>query len=208
MHVPDHFKEDDRDKLHEYIRDYSFGLLIVADDDGIDANHIPFYLIAEEGESLGVLQCHVARSNPVWRRLQDGARVLAVFKGPDAYIPPSWYATKFETGKVVPTWNYLAVHAQGHAQVIQDFTWLEEHLRQLIDQYESGSEVSWSMDNAPAEYTERLMQAIVGVEITIESLTGQLKASQNQPERNRLGVKAGLEDRDGPQDHAMAKLIS
>lgn len=207
MHVPDHFKEDDRERLHQYIRDYGFGLLVVADDDGIEANHIPFHLIAEKDASLGILQCHLARSNPVWRRLQGGASVLAVFKGPDAYISPSWYATKAETGQVVPTWNYLAVHAQGNARLIEDPTWLKQHLNQLIDQHEFGRNEPWSMDDAPADYTERLMQGIVGVEITIESLTGKLKASQNQPERNRVGVKAGLEASQDAQDIAMAKLI-
>lgn len=208
MHVPEHFKEDDKDKLHQYIRDYGFGLLIVADDNGIEANHLPFYLIVEQDGSRGFLQCHVARNNPVWRRLQDGAQVLAVFKGPDAYISPSWYATKAETGQVVPTWNYLAVHVQGNARIIEDPTWLKQHLHQLIDQHEFGRNKPWSMDDAPADYTERLMRGIVGVEIMIESLTGKLKASQNQPERNRVGVKAGLEASQDAQNLAMSKFIN
>lgn len=208
MYVPDHFKEDDQEKLHRYIRDYAFGLLVVADNDGIEANHLPFYLITKADDSPDVLQCHLARSNPVWRRLQNGAEVLAVFKGPDAYISPSLYATKAETGQVVPTWNYLAVHAQGQAQIIQDPAWLKQHLHQLIDQHESGREEPWSMDDAPADYTAHLMQAIVGVEITITSLTGKLKASQNQPERNKPGVKAGLEVSQDVRDLAMAKLIN
>lgn len=207
MYVPEHFKEDDINKLHQYIRDYSFGLLVVADNDGIEANHIPFHLIAEAAGSLGMLQCHLARSNPVWRRLLDGAGVLVVFKGPDAYISPSWYATKAETGQVVPTWNYLAVHIQGQAKIIQDPTWLKQHLNQLIDQHESDRNPSWSMADAPANYTDRLMQSIVGVEIRIESMTGKLKASQNQPERNKVGVKAGLEASQNAEDQAMAKLI-
>lgn len=208
MHVPEHFKVDDKDKLHQYIRDYGFGLLVVANDDGIEANHIPFYLIAEQDGSLGVLQCHLARNNPVWRRLQGGTPVLAVFKGPDAYISPSWYATKPETGQVVPTWNYLAVHVQGNARIIEDPAWLKQHLHHLIDQHEFGRNEPWSMDDAPADYTERLMQGIVGVEIKIASLTGKLKASQNQPERNRVGVKAGLEASQEAQNLAMSKFIN
>ncbi len=208
MYVPDHFKEADRDKLHQYIRDYSFGLLIIADDEGIEANHLPFHLVTKAGDSPDILQCHLARSNPVWRRLQDGAGVLVVFTGPDAYISPSWYATKAETGQVVPTWNYLAVHAQGQAQMIQDPIWLKQHLHKLIDQHESVRDEPWSMDDAPADYTDRLMQAIVGIEITITSLTGKLKASQNQPERNRAGVKAGLEASQDTQAIAMSKLIN
>lgn len=208
MYVPNHFREDDIGKLQQYIRDYGFGLLVVADDDGIEANHVPFHLSSEEGGTLGHLQCHLARSNPVWQRMQDGARVLTVFQGPDAYVSPSWYPTKAETGRVVPTWNYLAVHAQGSARIIQDSSWLKHHLHQLTNQHESQMVTPWSVDDAPSDFTERLVQAIVGVEIEIETLTGKLKASQNQPERNRVGVKAGLEIEEEAQNRAMARFIS
>ncbi|TVV43175.1 FMN-binding negative transcriptional regulator [Thalassolituus sp. C2-1] len=208
MYVPNHFKEDDIGKLQQYIRDYGFGLLIVADDCGIEANHVPFHLSSEDDGSLGQLQCHLARSNPVWQRLQDGARVLAVFQGPDAYVSPSWYETKVETGRVVPTWNYLAVHVEGSARIIEDSTWLKHHLHRLTDQHESSMSNPWSVDDAPVEFTERLVKAIVGVEIKIKTLTGKLKASQNQTEKNRAGVKVGLEARDGANNRAMAKFIS
>ena len=208
MYVPNHFKEEDREKLQQYIRDYGFGLLVIADDEGIEANHVPFYLSSGENDSLGYLQCHLARSNPVWQRMQGGARVLAVFQGPDAYVSPSWYPTKAETGRVVPTWNYLAVHARGSAQIIQDSSWLKHHLHQLTDQHESQMVAPWSVDDAPTDFNERLVEAVVGVEIKIETLTGKLKASQNQPERNRTGVKAALETGEGAQNRAMAKYIS
>ncbi|MDI9243596.1 FMN-binding negative transcriptional regulator [Marinobacter sp. CHS3-4] len=208
MYIPNHFKEDDQDKLQQYIRDYSFGMLIIADDEGVEANHVPFHLSSGANGSLGNLQCHLARSNPVWQRMQDGARVLAVFKGPDAYVSPSWYPTKAETGRVVPTWNYLAVHAEGSAQIIQDSSWLKHHLHQLTEQHESQMAAPWSVDDAPGDFTDRLVQAIVGVEIKIEALTGKLKASQNQPEKNRIGVKAGLETGEGTQNRAMAQFIS
>lgn len=207
MYVPSHFREDDIGTLQQYIRDYGFGLLVVADDDGIEANHVPFHLSAEEDGSPGHLQCHLARSNPAWQRLRGGARVLAVFQGPDAYVSPSWYETKAETGRVVPTWNYLAVHAEGSARVIEDPTWLKRHLHQLTDQHESGMSTPWSVDDAPTEFTERLVQAIVGVEIRIDSLTGKLKASQNQPERNRAGVKTGLEAAEAAPNGGMSRFI-
>lgn len=207
MYTPNHFKEDDHHKLQQYIRDYSLGLLVVADEGGIEANHLPFHLNPEEG-SFGYLQCHLARSNPVWQRLRDGARVLVVFQGPNAYVSPSWYPTKAETGRVVPTWNYLAVHVEGTVRVIEDPSWLKRHLHQLTDQHEAGMAVPWSVDDAPADFTARLLDAIVGVEIRIETLTGKLKASQNQPERNRIGVKAGLEAGEGPDAKAMAQFIS
>lgn len=208
MYVPKHFEEDDRCRLQQYIREYGFGILIVAGDNGIEANHVPFQLCPGEGESLGYLHCHLARNNLVWQRMQSGAQVLAVFQGPNAYVSPSWYPSKAETGRVVPTWNYLAVHAQGSARTVQDPAWLKRHLRQLTDQHESGRESPWSIDDAPTDFTDKLMNAIVGVEIKIETLTGKLKASQNQPERNRAGVKAGLEATEGGRGHDMASLIS
>ncbi|MFP1682160.1 FMN-binding negative transcriptional regulator [Alloalcanivorax sp. C16-1] len=208
MYVPSHFKEADVDKLQQYIRDYGFGLLVIADEHGIEANHVPFHMSTEREGTLGRLQCHLARNNPVWQRLRGGARVLAVFQGPDAYISPSWYETKAETGRVVPTWNYLAVHAEGCARVIEDPDWLRLHLHRLTDKHEAGMASPWSVDDAPAEFTERLSQAIVGVEIEIETLTGKLKASQNQPEKNRASVKAALEAGEGADSRAMARFIS
>ena len=207
MYVPNHFKEDDQETLQQYIRDYSFGLLVVADNEGIEANHVPLHLSGTEEGALGHLQCHLARNNPVWQRMRDGARVLVIFQGPDAYISPSWYPTKLETGRAVPTWNYLAVHVQGSARIVEDQAWLKHHLHQLPDQHESQMAAPWSLDDAPTDFTESLMRAIVGVEIQIETLTGKLKASQNQPERNRAGVKAGLESGEGGQNSAMARLI-
>jgi len=207
MYVPNHFKADDPNKLLDYIRHHGFGLLIIADEDGIEANHVPFCLDSSGDASIGTLQCHLARNNPAWKRLQSGARVLAVFQGPDAYVSPSWYPSKAETGRVVPTWNYLAVHAEGSARIVHKSAWLNQHLRRLTDQHESRRIAPWSVDDAPADFTEQLVQAIVGIEIEIETLTGKVKASQNQPERNRKGVKAGLESEEGESSHAMAKLM-
>ena len=206
MLVPSHFREDNQDKLQQYIKQYSFGVLVVADHEGIDANHLPFHFSSSEEHPLGTLKCHVARVNPVWQRIKNGATVLAIFQGPDAYVSPSWYATKAETGRVVPTWNYLAVHAQGKGSVFQEHAWLKEHLHQLTDLHESGRENRWSVDDAPSEFTDRLVKAIVGIEIQIETLTGQVKASQNHPERNRSGVKTGLAD-GSASDSAMSEFI-
>jgi transcriptional regulator len=202
MYVPQHFSESDTRTLQQTIRDYGLGLLIVADSAGIDANHVPFYLCCDQGNELGTLQCHVARSNPVWQRLLVGASALVVFQGPDAYVSPSWYPSKAENGRAVPTWNYLAVHAEGSVRVIEDAAWLKQHVRNLTDHHESGRPKPRSVDDAPTDYTERMIQAVVGLEISIQTLTGKLKASQNQPERNKAGVIAGL-----GAEHPMAKLI-
>jgi transcriptional regulator len=207
MLVPSHFREENQEKIQQYIEEYSFGVLVVADDDGIDANHLPFHFSASEERPLGTLRCHVARVNPVWRRIQNGASILAIFQGPDAYVSPSWYETKAETGRVVPTWNYLAVHAQGKGSIFQDYAWLKEHLQQLTDLHESGRENPWAVDDAPSEFTSRLVKAIVGIEIRIVNLTGQVKASQNHPERNRTGVKAGLAN-GAASEVAMSEFIS
>lgn len=191
MYVPNHFKQDDAASLLQSIRQYGFGLLIVADEHGIEANHVPLHLTEAEG-CIGMLQCHLARGNPVWQRMEQGARVLVVFQGPDAYVSPSLYPSKAEDGRVVPTWNYLAVHVEGSARVVHDGEWLGRHLRALTNQHESGRADPWSVDDAPRDYTDKLIRGIVGVEITIDTLTGKLKASQNQPEVNRAGVKVGL----------------
>lgn len=207
MYVPNHFKEENIDKLHQYIRDFNFGLLVIADEKGIEANHIPFVLGVEKDNPLGRVECHVARNNSVWRRLQEGARVLAVFQGPNAYVSPSWYPTKAETGLVVPTWNYLAIHVEGKAQVIDDSAWLKQHLRQLTGQHEGNRDEPWSVDDAPTDFTNRLMQAIIGIEIKIENITGKLKASQNQPLQNREGVKAGLKAEEDKARRSMSDFI-
>jgi transcriptional regulator len=207
MLIPSQFREENQEKLQQYIKEYSFGVLVVADSQGIDANHVPFHFSATEEQPLGTLRCHVARVNPVWQRIENGASVLAIFQGPDAYVSPSWYKTKAETGRVVPTWNYLAVHAQGQSFIFQDHAWLKDHLHQLTDLHESGRETPWSVDDAPSEFTSRLVQAIVGIEIQIESLAGQVKASQNHPERNRIGVKAGLAGGTASQS-AMSEFVS
>lgn len=207
MYIPNHFKEENIGKLKEYIHRYSFGTLIISDDRGIEANHLPFCLHTPTGGSLGTLQCHIARKNSLWQRIGNGAPVLAIFQGPNAYISPSWYPSKAETGRVVPTWNYLAVHAHGHARTIQDEQWLKQHLNNLTDHNETGREQPWSVDDAPADYTSGLMRAIVGIEITIETLSGKLKASQNQTETNRAGVKAGLSGESDGNAIAMSKLV-
>lgn len=206
MLVPSHFKEENQETLQQYIKQYSFGVLVVADRDGIDANHLPFHFSASEEHPLGTLRCHVARVNPVWQRIENGASVLAIFQGPDAYVSPSWYETKAETGRVVPTWNYVAVHAQGKGTIFQDHVWLKTHLHQLTDFHELSRENPWSVEDAPSDFTGRLVNAIVGIEIRIDALTGQVKASQNHPARNRAGVKAGLAQ-GSERESAMSEFI-
>jgi len=203
MYQPEHFKEHDTAVLHRLIQETGMGVLIMADEAGIEANHIPFYLDTGAGNAMGVLQCHVARANPVWQRLEKSKRVLVVFQGPDAYVSPSWYASKAETGRVVPTWNYLAVHVEGEARIVQDEAWLRHQLHHMTDQQEAGQKEPWSVSDAPEDFTDRMIQAIVGIEIVIDRISGKRKASQNQSQANRSGVRNGLE----AGNSAMAKWI-
>lgn len=207
MYVPEHFAEPDSQQLQALIRENGFGTLIVAGDSGIEANHLPFFLNSRDAPGLGTLECHLARNNPAWRQIEAGASTLAVFQGPHAYISPTWYPSKAETGRVVPTWNYLAVHVGGRARVIHEPEWLLAHLHNLTDHHESGRETPWSVADAPREFIQRLVDAIVGVEIEIGTLVGKRKASQNQSAKNRRGVVSGLNQEDTAGARAMAKLI-
>jgi transcriptional regulator len=193
MYVPDHFREDRPDVLQDAIRRIGFATLVTT---GMEANHLPMLL------QDGMLRGHVARANPVWKA-GDGAG-LAIFLGPHAYVSPSWYPSKAETGKAVPTWNYLTVHARGHIRWIQDAAWLHTHVAGLSDTHETGRAEPWAVTDAPAAYIDSLVRAIVGFEITIESLEGKWKLSQNRSAVDQGGVRDGLQ-RDGHAD--MARLM-
>jgi len=145
-----------------------------------------------------VLTGHVAGANPIWNDLASEVEVLAVFQGLNAYISPSWYATKQETGKVVPTWNYAAVHAYGTLCIIDDAVWLRAQLEMLTADHEAGFAEPWAVSDAPADFTEKLIEAVVGIEISITRLEGKWKVSQNQPPRNRAGVVQGLKENGQP----------
>jgi transcriptional regulator len=206
MYLPSHFEEAHVDVLHSLIRSRPLATLITMTTEGVEANHIPLQLDAGTGE-FGTLCGHVARANRFWHEHPAGAPVLAIFHGPDSYISPSWYASKKTHGKVVPTWNYAVVHARARLRVIDDPAWLLRHLAALTDANEAGFPAPWAVADAPREFTERLLTAIVGIELTITALTGKWKASQNQPEGNRAGVVAGLRERGDASASAMAALV-
>lgn len=207
MYTPSHFKLEQRSQLHHHIRQHNFGALVVADHQGIEANHLPFFLNAGTDDQPDRLECHVARPNPLWQRLKATPQVLCIFQGPHAYISPSWYPSKAEDGRVVPTWNYLAIHAQGRARVIRDPNWLEQHLNHLTDHQEAGREPPWAVDDTPPEFKRRMLEGAVGIEIEITALTGKLKASQNQSAMNRRAVRRALANDGTVEGAAMAALI-
>jgi transcriptional regulator len=208
MYQPPHFVETDCDRLHSLIEAYPLGLLVSNGADGPLANPLPFLLDREIGR-FGRLRAHLSRANPQWRSLADDpkAQVLVVFQGVDTYVTPSWYATKRETGKVVPTWNYAIVQARGAARVIDDRDWLAGQIAQLTATHEAGRAEPWKVSDAPDAFVEAQIRGIVGIEIEIADLQGKWKVSQNRPMADRVGVAQGLESSEGFDEAGMARLV-
>ena len=207
MYTPKHFEEPRIEVMHELMRARPLATLVTLASNGLEANHIPLHLV-DTPVPFGTLRGHVARANPVWSDFAKDVEVLAIFHGPDSYITPSWYATKQETGKVVPTWNYAVVHAYGTLRVIDDAAWVRAQLEALTAHNEAGFALPWSVSDAPREYTEKLLEAIVGFEIVITRLTGKWKVSQNQPAQNQASIIEGLNNSDQHDAVAMAALVA
>lgn len=207
MYLPRHFEETRTGVLHQLIAARPLATLVTLSSRGLEANAIPLRL-RHDGSAFGTLVGHVAHSNPLWRDVDASVHALAVFHGPQAYVTPSWYATKRETGKVVPTWNYVEVQARGPLRTVDDPAWLCAMLHELTAQQESARAEPWSMDDAPRDYVDGLLRAIVGIEIPIVQLAGKWKVSQNQPEANRAGVIAGLAAGGDTDGMALAGLVA
>ncbi|MFW6077337.1 MAG: FMN-binding negative transcriptional regulator [Hyphomicrobiales bacterium] len=203
MYQPPHFREDRIEVQHELIRRHPLALLVTAGPGGLMANQIPFLIYPDESD-LGTLRAHLARGNPQWRELSQVEDCLAVFQGPQGYVTPSWYATKQEAGKVVPTWNYVTVHAWGPPRVIEDAAWLRRQLDDLTASQEHRRAPPWAVGDAPEPFIAGQMKGIVGVEIPVARIEGKWKVSQNRPEADRAGVVSGLADEG---DAAMAALV-
>jgi transcriptional regulator len=207
MYQPPHFRKEDLEAQHALIRAHPFGLLVSLGPNGLVADPLPFVLDAD-ASPRGTLRGHLARANPHWRDL-DGARdSLVVFQGVDHYITPSWYETKRETGKVVPTWNYVMVQAYGTVRVIEDRDWLASQITELTRRNEARRPAPWAVTDAPAAFVESQIKGIVGLEIVISRLEGKWKLSQNRPERDRQGVIEGLSATDDEASTEMAALVA
>jgi transcriptional regulator len=191
MYVPAHFKEDRIPVLHEAIRKYGFGTLVTSSEQELEASHLPM-LLDSEPAPLGTVLGHVARANPQWQRVKPGFQALAIFLGPNAYITPSWYPAKQQHGKVVPTWNYLAIHAYGTISFFDDPAELRDHVGKLTDTHEAARDAPWAVSDAPADYVEKMLGGIVGFRLRIAKLEGKWKMSQNRPEQDINGVREGL----------------
>lgn len=207
MYQPAAFREARMDVMHGLIRAHPLAVLVTHAEGGLlEANHLPL-LIDALPSPHGTLRGHVARANPLWRQKHDGD-ALAVFQGPQVYVTPSWYPEKQATGKVVPTWNYAVVHARGPLIIHDDREWLRDLVSRLTDRQEAGMPQPWAITDAPADYIERMLGAIVGIEIPVAHIEGKWKVSQNRNDADRAGVAEGLAQRPDPQAQHMAGLVA
>jgi transcriptional regulator len=206
MYQPRHFAPPDAAGARALVRAHPLATLVWTDAGGaLAADPVPMLLL-DDGGPQGRLLAHVARANPLWQQAA-GRPVLAQFMGPQAYVSPGWYPGKAVDGKVVPTWNYALVQAHGLLQVHDDAAWLHGLVRRLTQTHEAAMPRPWQVEDAPADYIDRMLGAIVGIELQIDRLDAKFKLSQNQPEPNRAGVLDGLAQRDAPGDAALRSLM-
>lgn len=205
MYVPPAFREDDLAALHGTMRQVRLANLVTASADGVAATPLPLFLVAEEGR-YGTLYGHLARANPQWKQSPTGD-ALALFMGPDAYVSPSWYASKQEHHKVVPTWNYVAVQAYGPVEFFEDADRLLDVVTRLTNLHEQPRASPWAVTDAPETFIRAQLRGIVGLRLPITRLEGKRKMSQNRSEADRQRVAAGLADSDRPSEREAAKLI-
>ncbi|AZO48331.1 MAG: FMN-binding negative transcriptional regulator [Mesorhizobium sp.] len=205
MYIPPAFRDDDKESLRATIRAARLGTLVTATAEGLLATPLPLFLDESEGEH-GTIYGHVAKANPQWRApvLGDG---LAIFMGPDAYVTPAWYQTKQETGKVVPTWNYVAIHSYGPVEFFDDADRLLEVVTRLTNLHEGGRATPWSVSDAPPEFIQSQLRGIVGLRMPVARLEGKRKMSQNRNAADRAGVMSGLAASDRLSDREVAPLI-
>jgi transcriptional regulator len=207
MYLPAHFAESRPDVLRELVARHPLGLLITQRrDGGLDANPVPFVLDNDADGAPTILRAHVARANPLWSNAREDAEALVVFQGAQGYVSPAWYPSKAEHGKVVPTWNYMMVQARGRLRAIDDKNWLRAFVGRLTDLHEAARPTPWAVDDAPADFIETMLGAIVGIEIELSALAGKWKVSQNRSAADRAGVVEGLRKEGG--DAALAAAVA
>jgi transcriptional regulator len=206
MYQPTHFEETRTEVLQALVASQPLCTLVTLSDEGLVADQIPLLLRAEQGPH-GTLVGHVARSNPLWRATRLETPVLAVFQGPQHYVSPSWYPSKQEHGKVVPTWNYVVVQARGVLRVHDDAAWVRAQVTQLTRKQEAASQQPWAVDDAPPDYIASMLKAIVGISLEVTQWSGKWKVSQNQPASNRAGVVHALNSLQHEPASAMAALV-
>jgi transcriptional regulator len=204
MYVPKQFREERRDVLLDTIRTLQFASVVIKKEGEFLATHVP--VLVRDGAST-VIEFHVSRANPLWKFAVDACPALVIIQGPQAYIHPGWFETKKQTGKAVPTWNYVAIHAQGPLQIVDDTSWLLRHLADLTRANEAGRSDSWAITDAPADYIEAMVRGIIGLELTVDRLDGAWKMIQHHPEQNRKGVIEALSASDNAGDREVAQVM-
>ncbi|MFM0279137.1 FMN-binding negative transcriptional regulator [Paraburkholderia sediminicola] len=216
MYMPAHFEENRPEVLHRLIAEQPFGTLITHGPNGLDANHLPFEfdakLTPEGGDakpahSHGILRAHVARANPVWQEVAANPETLVIFQGPAAYISPTWYPSKHETHRQVPTYNYMVVHAHGRITVRDDEAFVRGLVARLTRKMEAGEPVPWKMGDAPADYIAQMLGAIVGLEIEVTRLVGKWKLGQNKEAADRRGAADALLARTSDEQQAVGQAM-
>lgn len=206
MYIPEHFAEHDQEQLRRLIADHPLGILITLGADGLEANHLPFEMAVRNGE-LGALQGHVARANTAWQTSPPDQEALVIFQGPSAYISPTWYPSKAETHRQVPTYNYVVAHVYGRLVVHHDEKWLRGVIGRLTRSFERAQPTPWKMGDAPADFLHEMLGKVVGIEIIITRMVGKWKVSQNRLPADQAGAMAGLRATGEPEAAAMADLI-
>jgi transcriptional regulator len=206
MYQPAHFQPADAGSAAVLMREHPLAHLVWLHDGAPTADPLPLMLDPAAGPQ-GVLRGHVARANPLWRGAA-GQRVLAIFSGPQGYVTPSWYPSKAATAKVVPTWNYMVVHAHGMLRTIDDAAWLRALVEQLTDTHEARRAHAWQVGDAPTDYIDKMISAIVGIEIELTRVEAKFKLSQNRSEPDRLGVQAGLLAEPQAMAHDLAARVA
>ncbi len=205
-YLPKHFEVTDAARVQALVRAQPLATWVLPHAGELLVNHVPFMLDADAGEH-GTLIGHVARANPVWQALASGVEAVLVFHGPQAYISPNWYPSKHATGKAVPTWNYAVVHAHGVPRAIDDKARVRGIVTRLTNLHEAGQRLPWQVADAPADYLDSMLGAIVGIEIPVRRWVGKWKISQNRPAPDRQGVAAGLLAGATAEGQAMAALV-
>lgn len=204
MYLPELFREQRFEALHDFIRAHPLAILITSGSEGLSADLIPMLLTGREGDCR--LRGHVARANPVWKRVAAHEPVLALFTGAQHYVSPNLYPSKRATGEVVPTWNYSVVHARGRINWIEDAEWLRGLVGELTDEQERSQPAPWRITDAPPRFLDKMLGAIVGFQIEVESLVGKFKASQNRSVPDRAGVRAGF-SAEGLGPEVLAEIV-
>lgn len=194
MYLPSHFETTDAPALRRLVAAYPLGALVTHGADGLDADHLPFEFDPDAG-AAGVLRAHVARANPLWRRCTPGMPAMVIFRGPEAFVSPSWYPSKQQTHRQVPTWNYEVVHAHGVLSVHDDERWVRALVARLTRHHEAAEPRPWKMGDAPAAFIDELLRSIVGIEVAVTRLVGKSKLSQNKSAADREGAAQALAER-------------